>query len=87
MMTYSLGQGESVHNPGAITLGLLTDLGWNSGTIGPPPSDSCPSAPTAVQLQSASAGATNTNSNLYLSFFVLLAFTVILTGYQAALKE
>ncbi len=28
LMTYSLGFGESVHNPGPVTEGLLKDVGW-----------------------------------------------------------
>lgn len=37
MMTYSVDYGESVHNPGPITLGLMKDVGWNSSTPPPPP--------------------------------------------------
>ncbi|MDS4025679.1 MAG: hypothetical protein RKO25_01605, partial [Candidatus Contendobacter sp.] len=28
LMTYSLPNGESIHNPGPVTLGLLKDVGW-----------------------------------------------------------
>lgn len=28
LMTYSLSYGESIHNPGSVTLGLLKDVGW-----------------------------------------------------------
>ncbi|MFN8488817.1 MAG: hypothetical protein U0350_14540 [Caldilineaceae bacterium] len=28
MMTHALGLGEAVHQPGAITLGILSDIGW-----------------------------------------------------------
>jgi len=34
MMTYAVDYGETIHNPGAITMGILKDNGWNS-TIGP----------------------------------------------------
>ena len=30
LMTYSLGYGESVHDPGPVTEGLLTDIGWQA---------------------------------------------------------
>ncbi|NTU74214.1 hypothetical protein HGB07_08825, partial [Candidatus Roizmanbacteria bacterium] len=29
LMTYSLSMGEAIHNPGPVTLGVLTDVGWN----------------------------------------------------------
>jgi|GEM_PF-1831424 len=35
LMTYSLGNGESIHSAGPITLGMLRDVGWNLNT--PPP--------------------------------------------------
>ncbi len=31
MMVYSFPDGYSIHNPGAITMGLLTDIGWTVG--------------------------------------------------------
>ncbi len=31
MMTYSVSYGESLHHPGALTLGLLADVGWTLG--------------------------------------------------------
>ncbi len=36
LMTYSLPNGESIHSPGTITMGLLNDVGWpnNSGGTG-----------------------------------------------------
>ena len=37
LMVYSVSDGESIHDPGAVTRGLLKDLGWNSSTTPPPP--------------------------------------------------
>jgi hypothetical protein len=35
LMTYSLGNGESVHHPGPVTLGIFEDMGWvtEEGTV------------------------------------------------------
>jgi len=44
LMVYAIGSGESVHDPGAVTKGLLGDLGWTVGTtsnIYVDPFDSC----------------------------------------------
>ena len=39
LMVYAISAGESIHDPGAITRGLLSDLGWPlSSTPGPPSS-------------------------------------------------
>ena len=32
LMVYAISAGESVHDPGAVTRGLLEDLGWTAGT-------------------------------------------------------
>ena len=32
LMTYSLANGESIHSPGTITMGLLRDVGWPGGS-------------------------------------------------------
>jgi len=32
LMVYAVSKGESVHDPGAVTKGLLEDLGWTVGT-------------------------------------------------------
>jgi len=34
-MTFSIGNGESLHNPGPITEGLLNDIGWVMGASSP----------------------------------------------------
>ena len=34
LMTYSLGYGESIHNPGSVTEGLLSDIGWSASSSG-----------------------------------------------------
>ena len=31
LMTYALGYAESIHNPGPIAIGILHDIGWNTG--------------------------------------------------------
>ena len=44
LMVYAISPGESVHDPGAVTTGLLEDLGWAVGTtinIYVDPSGSC----------------------------------------------
>ena len=43
LMVYAVSAGESVHDPGAVTKGLLEDLGW-------PTSSSCPSCSGTVAL-------------------------------------
>jgi hypothetical protein len=43
LMVFAVSAGESVHDPGAVTEGLLEDLGW-------PSSSSCPSCSGAVVL-------------------------------------
>jgi hypothetical protein len=40
MMVPSIGSGSSQHNPGPVTMGILQDMGWNSGNQ--------PSTPTGV---------------------------------------
>ena len=30
LMTYALGQAESIHNPGPISIGILRDIGWST---------------------------------------------------------
>jgi hypothetical protein len=55
-MTFSLGNGESEHSPGPVTLGIFQDVGWKSGTTVSPnvylpiifksSSGSTPSSPT-----------------------------------------
>lgn len=44
LMVFAVSAGESVHDPGAVTKGLLEDLGWTAGTtsnIYVDPFDSC----------------------------------------------
>lgn len=36
LMVYAVSAGESVHDPGAVTKGLLEDLGWPSSSLCPP---------------------------------------------------
>lgn len=36
LMTPALSNGESIHTPGAVSLGLFKDLGWNTRTRCPP---------------------------------------------------
>ncbi len=35
LMTYSISQGEAQHNPGPVTLGMFTDMGWEAGGATP----------------------------------------------------
>ncbi|MBU1736356.1 MAG: VCBS repeat-containing protein [Verrucomicrobia bacterium] len=36
MMTYSVNWGETIHDPGTVTLGILKDNGWSEDTPTPP---------------------------------------------------
>lgn len=48
LMTYALDQGEVIHNPGTVALGILKDIGWTlSGDVVPAPSPT--STPVANQ--------------------------------------
>ncbi|NOQ46519.1 MAG: hypothetical protein GQ559_07585, partial [Desulfobulbaceae bacterium] len=42
LMVYAISNGESIHDPGAVTRGLLSDLGWSTSSDPPPPSSSSP---------------------------------------------
>jgi hypothetical protein len=33
MMTYSIGDGESIHAPGPVTMGVLKDVGWSTNVV------------------------------------------------------
>ncbi|MBN2636307.1 MAG: T9SS type A sorting domain-containing protein [Prolixibacteraceae bacterium] len=33
LMTHAISRGESVHNPGPITMGIMDDIGWNNVVI------------------------------------------------------
>jgi fibronectin type 3 domain-containing protein len=35
-MTFALSNGESEHDPGAVTLGMFQDMGWTMVSRGPP---------------------------------------------------
>jgi len=48
LMVYAVSSGESVHDPGVITNGLLQDLGWQPAGTTPPPPPCCPPPLTAV---------------------------------------
>jgi len=48
LMVWAVSSGESAHDPGVITNGLLQDLGWQPADIGPPP-------PTSVSLSAVTA--------------------------------
>jgi hypothetical protein len=49
LMTYSIGYGEWIHNPGAVTLGLFDDMGWGNPAP-PPPSATHTPTRTATQV-------------------------------------
>jgi hypothetical protein len=77
LMTHALGAGEAVHDPGLITMGILTDTGWNGGAI--PPVGGCPSIPTAITLQSFDAANSVSGPEIiFISSFVL----VLIFGVQ-----
>lgn len=35
LMTYSIGSGDAIHAPGAVTLGMFADWGWSTTSPGP----------------------------------------------------
>ncbi|ELR99941.1 Calx-beta domain-containing protein [Gloeocapsa sp. PCC 73106] len=37
LMTYAIGSGETIHNPGPVTLGMFADMGWQLANSNPPP--------------------------------------------------
>lgn len=49
LMTFSLSQGESIQNPGSVTLGLFRDMGWTTGVL-PTPTPTSPPTATATPL-------------------------------------
>ncbi|MEL6462030.1 MAG: hypothetical protein AAFQ91_27980, partial [Cyanobacteria bacterium J06621_15] len=58
LMTPRLGKGEAIHNPGAITLGILEDLGWDINEVEIPatpqpeiPATPQPETPTTSQSE------------------------------------
>jgi hypothetical protein len=53
LMTYSLANGEVVHAPGPISLGVLIDLGWIISSL------TLPSAPTGLNLSVISSSQIN----------------------------
>lgn len=60
LMTYALNPGEAIHNPGAVTLGMLKDLGWSlSGDTDPPPG---PATRTPTRTATPSRNATPTRT-------------------------
>lgn len=66
LMTYSLSLGESLHNPGTVTTGILQDLGWlGSAPIPPSPTATAtPSgSPTPVPAFSVSGRVTDDSGN------------------------
>ena len=77
LMTHALGLGEAVHSPGSITMGLLTDIGWNGGAI--PPTGACPSTPTAITLQTVNADSPDSGVGMFL-LLVVVALLLVLTG-------
>ena len=36
LMTYSIGPGESIHDPGPVGMGILHDVGWTDEAVPPP---------------------------------------------------
>lgn len=47
LMTYSIGYGEWIHNPGTVTLGMFDDMGWGN----PAPAPTATRTPTRTATQ------------------------------------
>lgn len=65
LMTHSIANGEAIHDPGEITLGLFSDMGWtisNSIQATPTPSPTQTSTPPAVATNTPSPTPMATNT-------------------------
>jgi len=53
LMTFSLNNGEAIHNPGPVTCGILKDLGWPGGcaSVSNAPSNLAASALSQTQIK------------------------------------
>lgn len=64
LMTWSLADGEALHNPGPIALGVLKDTGWtletDPPTVEPPPTSTNTSPPPTATLPGSSPTPTRT---------------------------
>ncbi|MCF8055922.1 MAG: hypothetical protein K9K37_04695 [Desulfocapsa sp.] len=58
LMVYAVSKGESIHDPGVITRGLLSDLGWTASPYVVPPSSS--SSPWVLFQAAINAASTST---------------------------
>jgi len=67
-MVWAISEGESVHDPGAVTDGLLKDLGWTIGTTTSicyvDPSASCGGNTPCYDTIQASINAASTGSTI-----------------------
>ncbi|HQR19149.1 MAG TPA: pre-peptidase C-terminal domain-containing protein, partial [Gemmatimonadales bacterium] len=58
LMTFSLANGESIHDPGPVTLGIMKDIGWALETVAAPGSLSLNLASTAATIAVTSGSTT-----------------------------
>ena len=49
LMTYALGMGEAIHNPGPVVLGMFEDMGWELGNGGCTDPLACNYDPNALE--------------------------------------
>jgi hypothetical protein len=87
LMTYSIGPGESIHDPGPIGLGVLKDVGWTA----PPPTYSISGqillsgggAATAVTVSDGAGHTASTDGNGNYTLSGLVAGTYTITPSKA----
>ena len=66
LMTYSISAGESIHDPGPVTLGILQDVGWNPECPPPTPTSTATRtmtpSPTTTVTRTVTPTSTPTNT-------------------------
>lgn len=62
LMTFSLGAGSAIHDPGAVTLGMFDDMGWGTGEtlFTATPTHTSTVTPTSTSTPTATATPTRT---------------------------
>ncbi len=65
LMTYSIGPGEALHDPGSVAMGMMEDMGWMSKSVStatptPTATDTASPTPTATSTATATATASPT---------------------------
>jgi uncharacterized repeat protein (TIGR01451 family) len=76
LMTYSLNDGEAIHNPGLITRGILTDLGW---ALGLPAAD--------LNIVKRVAGPATFNAGDLITFTLTIANSSDITATQVVVTD